>query len=741
VNRRALALLLMTAFALAGCSNSQEVYVKCWRLQVANGAPQAVTLPVHLDLPQRDLTYRLRAKVELPGRDRGHDLVLAIPYLPARVTAYSGARTLVALSGDVGHGYRNSANQSWAVPAALTTAPELEIELVIEHRWSGSAWLDTVPRLRLAGANDPASQLIHAVNCIGAACGAVAMFQIGITYLVVFLVDRRRKAYFWFAVQGITAAYYPFFVLGYSQRLCGPFDLVLLSFLLSAAPIASVYFTHAHFGLGKPSRAWPAAMALATATLVIFHGPFSLTPMRMTSAIVFATLVYQLVAAGRLVLRRDRPAGGWSLLACWAVLGATAWTDVAYWGHIADVSGGARWACVGLTIFALLQSLMLSGDHSRSLLHADELNAALADRVGQLEQRQREIHQLNIELRRQIADRSRQLSEAIARIESRRKAAPEFVPGDIVEDRYRIVRVVGSGGMGTVYEVERSSDARRLALKVTASTDDLVVARLAREAQIAAAVVHPNVVGIVDVDVATSGVLFVVMEYVAGSNLHEQRRRFGDVPWVLAILRQVALGLAALHDNSIVHRDLKPANILLAQAEESVPVVKITDFGASRLGIEPGTPRAEVTPTASADDSTAILATKRPRERGDASPSVSPLTEVGAVVGTPRYMAPEVVAGHAAGPEADVFALGIIAFEALTRRYPFAESPLKSFLGGRSFKTVGSLVKLCPTLSPTLTDMVHAALNAQPSQRPSASALAQALEGARAALVTESVGA
>src|SRR5262249_37004924 len=100
----------------------------------------------------------------------------------------------------------------------------------------------------------------------------------------------------------------------------------------------------------------------------------------------------------------------------------------------------------------------------------------------------------------------------------------------------------------------------------------------AREAQMASTVAHPNVVGIIDVDVASSGFLYLVMELVDGEPLHHYRERFGDPGWAVPVLRQIASGLAALHAAGVVHRDLKPGNVLVSGAEVR-PQVKISDFG------------------------------------------------------------------------------------------------------------------------------------------------------------------
>ena len=136
--------------------------------------------------------------------------------------------------------------------------------------------------------------------------------------------------------------------------------------------------------------------------------------------------------------------------------------------------------------------------------------------------------------------------------------------------------------MGAVYEVERTTDGRRFALKTVIHAHGSALARLAREAEIATKVTHPNLVGIVDIDVAPSGVMFIVMELVHGRPLSAEAQRFGEVPWAKEVLRQVASGLRALHEAGIVHRDLKPANVLLEVAAAGPPRAKIADFGIAR---------------------------------------------------------------------------------------------------------------------------------------------------------------
>jgi serine/threonine-protein kinase len=239
------------------------------------------------------------------------------------------------------------------------------------------------------------------------------------------------------------------------------------------------------------------------------------------------------------------------------------------------------------------------------------------------------------------------------------------------------------------------SDDRRFALKVMrkggASVETL--ARFAREAQIAAQVTHPNLVAIVDIDIAASGALYLVLELVDGSSLEEMRERFGDAAWALPILAQVAGGLAALHDAGIVHRDLKPANVLHADG-----VAKIADFGVASLRL------------ARADTLTPAVSRSMARDR---------LTRVGQVIGTPLYIAPEQASGAAVGPAVDVWSFGVVAHELLTGHLPFIEPPLYARLEGRE-----AVLRPLPLPAPEAAQALLArCLSLEPAERPSAQEL------------------
>jgi serine/threonine-protein kinase len=264
-------------------------------------------------------------------------------------------------------------------------------------------------------------------------------------------------------------------------------------------------------------------------------------------------------------------------------------------------------------------------------------------------------------------------------------------------------------------------------MKVMSGAPEAVaLARAAREAQLASQVRHPNVVAIIDVDVASDGFFFLVMELVEGRSLREERDRYGQGPWAIGILRQIAEGLAAIHAAGIVHRDLKPANVLLSAGENGAPVVKIADFGVSGLTPHPAEPgREEPAPGGAPDRRDSDYPTLT--DRMPAPRLENAITETGELLGTPHYMAPEVVpAGvKAARAPADVFAFGVIAFELLAGRRPFADLP--TFVGLSMRDPLPGFQAICASLSPDTARLLDECLSLDPDRRPGARALADAL--------------
>lgn len=349
----------------------------------------------------------------------------------------------------------------------------------------------------------------------------------------------------------------------------------------------------------------------------------------------------------------------------------------------------------------------------------DEMRQDLLQQINRLEANNLEIRELNEELRRQIEQRSRRLMELVLTSENGPRASTAvMVPGQILGEHYRILRNIGQGTSGQVYEVERTTDGRHMAAKVlTGRADQMATVRFAREAQLLARVSHPNLVAITDVDVTPAGVLFIVMEMVRGTPLQNLRPRYGTLEFALPVLRQIASSLQVIHTQDIVHRDLKPANVVIAEDADG-PLAKLLDFGVATL--------------LQARD----LHGFRESSSGRESPAGTESSEVGVLVGTPMYLAPELVEGsHLARPSSDMFSFGVIAFELMTGSLPFDQPPVVSRYHHEAL-VIPSLLEVMPELaekfaSPsrmqTVVRLIESCLSENPDARPTASRAAEVL--------------
>ncbi len=238
--------------------------------------------------------------------------------------------------------------------------------------------------------------------------------------------------------------------------------------------------------------------------------------------------------------------------------------------------------------------------------------------------------------------------------------------GKTIDGRYFIRRLIGRGGMGTVYEADHVGLDKRVALKFLSinKTDRDALARFRREAKIASRIVHEHVVHIYDVGTADADTDFIVMEFLEGRDLAVTLRELGPLSAMrtVSIIRKVLRGLRAIHLAGIVHRDIKPANILIATRDEDRDFVKIMDFGISKP-IHGGT-----------------------------------ITNTGAIIGTPEYMSPEQLIGEDIDPRADLYAVGIMAYRMLTGKLPFTTDTFDRSSAANPYVPVPSLAAHQPEL-------------------------------------------
>lgn len=798
---RVLGALLVSSFALllSGCGRGEALRLDSWTLDAPGlTEPRVVTLPnqVTPHLPQETSEYTLRASATLPASLRGTPLTLSIEGAPAMMAAYANGIELVDVDQSSLDRQRHTGPHRWRVPGEMTTRGDLTLLLRVRHVWIPSGWFYSAPTLSATPAGDGALVAVHAVNTTFAVGALATSLFVVLLYgfFFVSLRDRRRYTYGLFALGGLSGAFYPAWCLGVTQPLFGWADTQVVAIMLTIAAVAAIHFSHAYFDLPRPSRAWLGLVAVTLAAAAVSRNPFRSMHM-LGPPLLIATLsnaVVQLVLCVRLRRLAPRPRNLYLVALAWPATAVLAFPDFLAWLGYGDPLFGVRTACAGIALISIMQTTALSREHLLSLTRADELNAELGARIAMLQAKHREVELLNDELRRQIAARSRALAERLAAEEAVADANVEIAPGQVIEERYEIVRLIGTGGMGSVYEVKRLVDGKRFALKALLGVSDpFARARFAREAQIAAQVSHPNVVSIVDVDQAKAGYLFLVMELLEGTTLHEVRRRNKDIPWSLFVLAQVAEGLHAIHEKGIVHRDMKPGNVLLSRgADGRRPLVKITDFGISSLVAEALSSRmmraADRSP-AYVEDATdsnpfpappvnagpmlpvdelptirnepddqaptqvdssrrgpgAAEATDVPVHEATAPPATPkeasgprrsagpPLTETGVIFGTPNYMAVELTSGtKTARPSADVFSLAVIAFELLTHRRPFLVSPVQAVMEGKPLPTPPSFRAAVPALRPELADLLDRAMSHEAQRRPTARELADALAAA-----------
>jgi serine/threonine-protein kinase len=228
------------------------------------------------------------------------------------------------------------------------------------------------------------------------------------------------------------------------------------------------------------------------------------------------------------------------------------------------------------------------------------------------------------------------------------ETATALAVGDVVADRYRIDALLGQGGMGVVYRVEHLHLRKPLALKVLLpewSSMPEVVARFEREAIAASNIQSPHVAAATDFGRLPNGSFFLVMELVGGSTLRDVLEAGAlETARALRIARGIASGLHSAHSLGIVHRDLKPENVMLIERDGEPDFVKLLDFGIAKVSGFGG---------------------------GSGGGGSGVLTRVGAVIGTPDYMAPEQAMGQAIDARTDLYSVGVILYEMLAGRRPF----------------------------------------------------------------------
>jgi ligand-binding sensor domain-containing protein/tRNA A-37 threonylcarbamoyl transferase component Bud32 len=342
-------------------------------------------------------------------------------------------------------------------------------------------------------------------------------------------------------------------------------------------------------------------------------------------------------------------------------------------------------------------------------LRERRLRARARELEGLVQARTRELDARVGELARANAE----LAQSNARADRIFTALAEALPGTVLDGKYRLDERLGRGGFGVVYKGTHLAMQREVAIKIfrPAPGNDSADAleRFRREARSASRIQHPNAVVVHDFGIAPrgeGGIAYMVMELLDGPSLQEARAS-GMLTFERALdtLARVCEGLDASHANGLVHRDVKPENVLLHRAPGGATVVKVVDFGIA----------------------TQIEA------QGD--PASARLTKTDGLLGTPGYIAPERLAGEPYDGRADVYAVGVMAYELFAARAPYEtrRQGIAAVLGGMS-EPPPSLRSVDPTLPRDLDEIVLRALRRDPRERPTAIELARALDALRATL-------
>jgi serine/threonine-protein kinase len=269
----------------------------------------------------------------------------------------------------------------------------------------------------------------------------------------------------------------------------------------------------------------------------------------------------------------------------------------------------------------------------------------------------------------------------------------EQLIGFVLAGKYRVMRQIGRGGMGVVYEAEHIELGKKVAIKLMLDKyehDGEATARFRREALAASRIGNPHIIDVSDFGTAPNGRPFVVMELLSGLPLSKVIEMTGPLPpWrAIQIMKQVLRAVGAAHAKGIIHRDLKPDNIFIVnQGDDQHDFVKLLDFGISKV-IDP-----------------------------DEQVAFTKLTSTGVVMGTPLYMAPEQAMGQAIERFADIYACGVILFEMLAGRPPFEGQTYAVLVAKLLTQQAPLLSDVRPGTPNALVGIVHKALEKEPKDR------------------------
>ncbi len=706
-------LLLSIVMLASACEDVPVRELGSWQLEI-DGQVTNVELPAHLGhgLDARSGAYLLRTTVTLDPAWRGKPITLALPLLRANVRLEVQGHDVPELDEHLLARGRVIAPHRFRIDPRDTADGELTLVLRVESDWAQGSWIDVAPRLASSAWGDRFTRTVRIFNVGGAMVSLVALCTIGLIFYMLHLAARHRGRTFTsedgkntdLTRLAFGAALHPLVQLGVLQPLIGARDIGLSLVMLFITVRTSVQVVNGYVGLPRlPRWTWLPILPVLGAMPWLASGFLRTEWNGLLVILLVAVLGY---LAFVILPRAKRRIEASLMVGCWAIMAVAAAFDLGTSLGLGSPFGGVQLTCLGLLFFVGVQAYLLSRVHTGLILDQQRLNESLAQQVA-------EVGTLNEELRRKVGDRSRELGVALRRLRAERGGP--LLPGTVLGERYTVVAQIGGGAMGEVYRVERLSDGRAFAAKlVRGRVRPEILERFMREAELAARVVHPNVVQVFDVDVDSDGEMFFIMELVEGSSLEEARPHFGEPAFAHAVLRQLASALAAIHAAGVVHRDLKPSNVLLTYADG--PIVKVADFGIAGLRADGPAPLVVASSAAKAGDEEALDATI---DAPTNSPDVK-MTQTGAIMGTPLYMAPEVLSGAGAvGPSADLYSFALVAYQVL------GGPPIERDGFALRRRSLRPFAELAPELAPELLDALAACLSTDPTRRPTGKRVAE----------------
>ncbi len=287
----------------------------------------------------------------------------------------------------------------------------------------------------------------------------------------------------------------------------------------------------------------------------------------------------------------------------------------------------------------------------------------------------------------------------------------EDLPIGSLAGEYRIEKKIGEGGMGAVYGARHPLIGKRAAIKIIRrelSSSREAVDRFVLEAQSVNQIGHPNIVDVFGFGQLPDGRSFFVMEWLQGESLRERLQRPLPFPDALEMLEAIAKALQAAHEAGVVHRDLKPDNVFLASVKGEKPTVKLLDFGLAKL-------------------------TGTDSQRSDR-------TRTGVVMGTPLYLSPEQAKGAKIDASTDVYSLGAMAYEMLAGTVPFKADSAVEIMAMHISQRAIPLMQIAPWVPLEINNLVHAMLEKDPHQRPTAVQVRERLAACRTTAHAATIG-